>query len=158
MTRVLLPVLGLILLGIVAGFVVGVVVGVIVSPLTVTNADIANLRPAEKEDYVLMVSAAYALDHNLPDAQQRLARVDRDAASGGASRAKASSHRGQGPAEDIDAPQRGQVGLKLIADFRGTPVTHSPSTANSAAGNWSICSVSSQSTVEGYKPIMRDWR
>src|SRR5438105_15411006 len=81
MTRMLLPVLGLILLGIVAGFVVGVVVGVIVSPLTVTNADIANLQPAQKDDYVVMVSAAYALDHNLSDARQRLARVDRDAAT-----------------------------------------------------------------------------
>ncbi|TMC59417.1 MAG: hypothetical protein E6J26_03885, partial [Chloroflexi bacterium] len=117
MTRVLLPVLGLILLGIVAGFVVGVVVGVIVSPLTVTNADIANLRPAEKEDYVLMVSAAYALDHNLPDAQQRLARVDRDAASA----AKYVADLAQRAIDNEDSGNAKNLATLAVALGAGTP-------------------------------------
>ncbi len=78
MNRVLGPVLGLILLGIVIGFVLGVVVGVFVLPVSFTNTDVSNLRPAQKDDYVVMVSAAYALDNNLSDAKQRLARLDND--------------------------------------------------------------------------------
>src|SRR5437588_1364222 len=117
MTRMLLPVLGLILLGIVAGFVVGVVVGVIVSPLTVTNADIANLRPAEKEDYVLMVSAAYALDHNLPDARQRLAKVDRDAAAA----AKYVADLAQRAIDDEDSRNAKNLAALAVALGAGTP-------------------------------------
>ncbi len=78
MIRVLVPVLVLILMGVAVGFVLGIMVGVFVLPVTFSNTGFASLRPAQKDDYVVMVSAAYALDNSLPDAKQRLARLDSD--------------------------------------------------------------------------------
>ncbi len=81
MRRLIGPVLALILFGIVVGFILGLVVGIVVLPVTFTNAQISNLRPEQKEDYVIMVSAAYALDNNLADAKQRLSKLDSDPAN-----------------------------------------------------------------------------
>ena len=70
------PILGLVLLGIVAGFAAGGVFGYFVMPVNYLGTDIANLRSAQKDDWVMMVSAAYALDNNLADARQRINRID----------------------------------------------------------------------------------
>jgi hypothetical protein len=74
------PVLVFIVLGIVAGFGVGAIFGYFVMPVNYIGTDISNLRSAQKDDWVLMVSAAYALDNNLGDARQRINRIDQDPA------------------------------------------------------------------------------
>lgn len=78
MSRFIGPLLRLILFGIVVGFILGLAVGLFILPVSFTNTDIANLRAPQKDDYVAMVSTAYALDGNLGDAKQRLAKVDND--------------------------------------------------------------------------------
>ena len=78
MRGVIVPVIGIVLAGIVVGFLVGGYVGLVLSPVTYANTEVANLRPAQKDDWVIMVSAAYALDSNLNDARQRLGRLDSD--------------------------------------------------------------------------------
>jgi hypothetical protein len=70
------PLLGLVLLGIVAGFAAGAIFGYVVMPINYLGTDISNLRTAQKDDWVIMVSAAYVLDNNLADARQRIDRVD----------------------------------------------------------------------------------
>ncbi|MEP7199233.1 MAG: hypothetical protein ABI874_05385 [Chloroflexota bacterium] len=72
------PLLGLVLLGIVVGFVLGGVIGFIVMPVRFSDTDVVNLRSPQKDDWVLMVGAAYALDNNLTDAQQRITGLDPD--------------------------------------------------------------------------------
>ncbi len=77
-SQVIRPLFGLILLGIVVGFILGAAIGFFILPVNFTNTDIANLRSAQKDDYVTMISAAYALDGNLTDAKERLAKLDAD--------------------------------------------------------------------------------
>jgi hypothetical protein len=72
------PVLGLVLLGIVAGFAAGGVFGYFIMPVNYLGTDISNLRSAQKDDWVIMVSAAYVMDNNLSDARQRISRIDED--------------------------------------------------------------------------------
>ena len=74
------PVLVFIVLGIAAGFGLGAIFGYFVMPVNYIGTDISNLRSVQKDDWVLMVSAAYALDNNLGDARQRIARIDQDPA------------------------------------------------------------------------------
>ena len=74
------PVLVFIVVGIVAGFGVGAIFGYFVMPVNYVGTDISNLRSAQKDDWVLMISAAYALDNNLADARQRINRIDQDPA------------------------------------------------------------------------------
>ena len=47
-------------------------------PVNYLGTDISNLRSAQKDDWVLMVGAAYALDNDLADARQRINRIDQD--------------------------------------------------------------------------------
>lgn len=72
------PVLVFIVLGIAAGFGLGAIFGYFVMPVNYIGTDISNLRSVQKDDWVLMVSAAYALDNNLGDARQRITRIDQD--------------------------------------------------------------------------------
>jgi len=72
------PVLIFIVLGIAAGFGLGAIFGYFVMPVNYIGTDISNLRSVQKDDWVLMVSAAYALDNNLGDARQRITRIDQD--------------------------------------------------------------------------------
>ena len=72
------PVLVFIVLGVVAGFGVGAIFGYFVMPVKYIGTDVSNLRSAQKDDWVMMVSAAYALDNNLGDARQRISRIDQD--------------------------------------------------------------------------------
>lgn len=64
--------LALMALSIVAGIGIGLVVGWVVWPLNGKNATLADLAPAYKEDYIVLVSAAYARDGGLDKAQSRL--------------------------------------------------------------------------------------
>jgi hypothetical protein len=78
MRGMILPVAGIILAGIVVGFGLGGYIGFVVSPVTYTNVEVKDLRPAQKDDWVYMVGGAFALDANLTDAKQRLSRLDSD--------------------------------------------------------------------------------
>lgn len=80
MNRYIGPVLGLTLLGISVGFILGLVIGY-VFPVAFINADASTLRPEYKEDYVVMVSTAYALDNSLADAKLRLSKIEPNAAN-----------------------------------------------------------------------------
>ena len=73
-------VLVFIVLGITAGFGLGAILGYFVMPVNYLGTDISHLRSAQKDDWVLMVSSAYALDNNLDDARQRINRIDQDPA------------------------------------------------------------------------------
>ncbi len=65
-----------ILVGSVAGFLVGLLVGWVFWPVQYYDTDIVDLRPEHKDDYVVMVGAAYVLDGDLEQAQVRLARLE----------------------------------------------------------------------------------
>jgi hypothetical protein len=78
MAQKIRSVLLFIVLGVAVGFAVGAVLGFVVMPVNYLGTDISNLRPAQKDDWVLMVSSAYALDNNLGDARQRIYRLDSD--------------------------------------------------------------------------------
>lgn len=60
-------------LGLVAGIALGLILTWGILPITFTNADPADLRPALKDDYVRMTSSAYATSANLETARRRIA-------------------------------------------------------------------------------------
>jgi hypothetical protein len=66
------------LAGTVVGLLFGVVVGWLIWPVQYTDIDPVDLRPKHKDDYVVMVSAAYALDGDLEKAESRLAKLEVD--------------------------------------------------------------------------------
>jgi hypothetical protein len=68
-------VLFLILLGLGLGVGLGLAVGWFLWPVEYTDTEIADLRVGYQEDYVLMVSDAYALTGDLDAARQRLLRL-----------------------------------------------------------------------------------
>ena len=75
------PIAGLVGLGLFVGLALGIALGWFVFPVTYINGDIAYLRSAQKDDWVNMVAAAYALDGNIADAKQRVNRLDGDPAA-----------------------------------------------------------------------------
>jgi hypothetical protein len=66
------------LAGTVVGLLFGVLVGWVIWPVQYTDTDPVDLRPEHKDDYVVMVSAAYALDGDLEQAEARLAKLEVD--------------------------------------------------------------------------------
>ncbi len=80
MSNTVRPIVGLVALGLLVGLALGIAIGWFVIPVTYVNGDIAYLRSAQKDDWVNMAAAAYALDGNLADAQQRVNRLDSDPA------------------------------------------------------------------------------
>jgi len=80
MKEYLRPILGLAAFGLFVGLVLGVALGYFVFPVNYINGDVAYLRSPQKDDWVNMTAAAYALDGNLADAVQRTNRLDRDPA------------------------------------------------------------------------------
>ena len=66
------------LAGTVAGLLFGALVGWVIWPVQYTDTDPVDLRPEHKDDYVVMVSAAYALDSDLEKAEARLAKLGVD--------------------------------------------------------------------------------
>jgi hypothetical protein len=59
------------ILGLMAGLAIGLLLGWIVWP-QLGGVGVADLAPQYKDDYIAMVSAAYAQDHNLDEARSRL--------------------------------------------------------------------------------------
>ena len=80
MSRYIGPVLGLTLLGVIVGFILGLVIGYLF-PVTFINTDASTLQTKYKEDYVFMVSTAFALDGSLADAKLRLSKIEPNAAN-----------------------------------------------------------------------------
>ena len=66
------------LAGTVVGLLFGALVGWVIWPVQYTDTDPVDLRPEHKDDYVVMVSAAYALDGDLEEAEARLAELEVD--------------------------------------------------------------------------------
>jgi len=66
------------LAGTVVGLLFGALVGWVIWPVQYTDTDPVDLRPEHKDDYVIMVSAAYALDGDLGKAEARLAELEVD--------------------------------------------------------------------------------
>ncbi len=64
------------LAGTVVGLLFGILVGWVIWPVQYTNTDFVDLKPEHKDDYVVMVSAAYALDGDLEKAKTRLAKLE----------------------------------------------------------------------------------
>jgi hypothetical protein len=60
-------------LGVVGGTALGLWYGWAFDPVEYVDTDLAYLHPAYADDYLLMVSEAYALDNNLDAAQARIA-------------------------------------------------------------------------------------
>jgi hypothetical protein len=58
--------------GLVAGAGLGVWYGWEVNPVAYTNTDLAHLHPSYRDEYILMVSKAYALDGDLDAARARI--------------------------------------------------------------------------------------
>src|SRR6476619_3689878 len=65
MQRLLRPLLTVVLIGVATGFVLGAAIGFYLLPVSYKDTDFAHLGSAQKDDWVVMVSAAYALDNNL---------------------------------------------------------------------------------------------
>jgi len=66
------------LAGTVVGLLFGALVGWVIWPVQYTDTDPVDLRPEHKDDYVVMASAAYALDGDLEKAEARLAKLEVD--------------------------------------------------------------------------------
>ncbi len=64
------------LVGSVAGFLLGLLIGWVLWPVQYYDTDIVDLRSEHKDDYVVMVGAAYVLDRDLEQAQVRLDRLE----------------------------------------------------------------------------------
>jgi len=66
------------LAGTVVGLLFGALVGWVIWPVQYTDTDLVDLGPEHKDDYVVMASAAYALDGDLEKAKARLAKLEVD--------------------------------------------------------------------------------
>jgi hypothetical protein len=66
------------LAGTVVGLLFGALVGWVIWPVQYTDTAPVDLRPEHKDDYLVMVSAAYALDGDLEKAEARLAKLEVD--------------------------------------------------------------------------------
>jgi hypothetical protein len=66
------------LAGTVVGLLFGVFVGWVIWPVQYKDTELVDLKPAHKDDYVIMVSAAYALDGDLEQVEARLAKLGVD--------------------------------------------------------------------------------
>ncbi len=62
----------LIAVGLAAGIGLGLILGWIVWPVSYTNTTLIDLSTVDKENYIVLVAAAYAADRDLPKAQDRL--------------------------------------------------------------------------------------
>jgi len=67
------PIILLLVVGLVVGAAFSLWYGWVVSPLQYTDTDIAHLHPSYRDDMVLMVSEAFAVDADLDKARARLA-------------------------------------------------------------------------------------
>ena len=56
----------------VAGAAFGLYYGYAVSPVQYTNTDLASLRQADKDDYILMTASIFTADNDLAAARERL--------------------------------------------------------------------------------------
>ena len=66
----------LVILGLTAGAVVGLLLGWVVWPVQYTDTAIADLATEYKDEYIVLVAAAYTTDGDLEKAQVRLARLE----------------------------------------------------------------------------------
>lgn len=62
----------LIAVGLAAGIGLGLILGWIVWPVSYTNTTFTDLSTADKENYIVLVAATYAADHDLAKARSRL--------------------------------------------------------------------------------------
>jgi hypothetical protein len=69
-------VLPLLLVGVAIGLGVGFLIGWGIWPVSYYDTDPVDLREEHKEEYVVLVSAAYALNGDLEQAQERLAKLE----------------------------------------------------------------------------------
>jgi hypothetical protein len=66
----------LLILGFVAGAGLGLVLGWVVWPVSLYDTDLVDLQSGYKEQYIILVGSAYALDHDLEKAQARLDQLE----------------------------------------------------------------------------------
>jgi hypothetical protein len=64
------------IVGLAGGAALGLWYGWMVAPVEWTDTDLAHLHPFYKDEFVLMVSKAYALDGDLDTARARMALLD----------------------------------------------------------------------------------
>lgn len=62
-------------LGLAAGAGIGLLLGWLVWPVSYVDAALSDLAPGYKEEYAILVAAAYDMDHDLAKAQARLERL-----------------------------------------------------------------------------------
>lgn len=62
--------------GLVAGLITGLILGWLVWPVQVSNVDPTDLNASAQEETIVLIANAYALDHDLPRAQTRLAQLN----------------------------------------------------------------------------------
>ncbi len=68
----------LFLLGLCLGLGVGILIGWGIWPVEYYDTDPVDLKEEHKEDYIVLVSAAYALNGDLDEAEQRLAKLEEE--------------------------------------------------------------------------------
>lgn len=112
--------------GIIVGLLAGLLVGWVLWPVQYTDTDIADLKPAYQDEYILMVSATYAINGDLEQAQARLARLnDPDPAKRVALLAESLIARGADPG-DIENLVNLADALGAYSDQMSTSRTGSP--------------------------------
>ncbi|MBI5878194.1 MAG: hypothetical protein HZB53_11130 [Chloroflexi bacterium] len=129
MSNYLRPIVGLVALGLFVGLALGLALGYFVVPVNYINGDVAYLRSPQKDDWVNMTAAAYALDGNLADAMQRVNRLDRDPATAAkyvadaAQRAidRQDARNARNVAALANAIGAGTAGLRQYLQSTGTP-------------------------------------
>jgi len=65
-----------VVVGLTVGLGIGLVLGWVVWPVDYYDTDIADLAMAHKEQYIILIGSAYALDHDLEKAQARLEELE----------------------------------------------------------------------------------
>lgn len=76
--RNLLRLISLVAVGLAVGIGLGLYLGWVAWPTEFTNANPAVLQESYRRDYLNMIATAYALDNDLPAAQQRIASLGAD--------------------------------------------------------------------------------
>ena len=64
------------ILGFMLGLGGGLLIGWVIWPVEYYDVDLFDLRPEHQEDYIVMVSATYALDGDLEMARERLLKLE----------------------------------------------------------------------------------
>ena len=120
---------GVALTSIAMGIALGLLITWVVWPVQFTNADPADLRPASKDDYLRMISAAYAVDGDLAAAKQWLEQLGVKNPAQAINNLIAQPKGSAGDGSSLDALSNLELALNIKADTTPPPTLKPGETA-----------------------------